>query len=168
MIIIDTREQKPIWDPANFNVIKKKLDEGDYTTDELYELAHAERKSGADLYGSIIQGHSRFRKEIIRAAEKNLKFAIFVECPREMFFRKRFPGGYRCKVSYGQLRKIIDTMIEKYSLDFIWCEDRNDMRDKICVWLVEKKFELIDEGRLNEKEKTEEIGEESSSELQSD
>ena len=148
MIIVDTREQRPLWDPETHNVAKKKLDEGDYTTDELFNLAHAERKSGADLYGSIIQGHIRFRKEILRAAEKNMKFAIFVECPYETFLRKRFTGGYRLRASYGQLRKIVETMTVKYSLEFVWCEDRNDMMDKICLWFVNKKYELLDEGKL--------------------
>jgi len=136
MIIVDTREQKPLWDPAYFNVIKQKLDEGDYTTEELLNKAHAERKSGIDLYGSIIQGHVRFRKEIQRAIDKEIKFAIFVECPKETFFRKRFKGGHRLNASSNQLRKMISTMIEKYSLDFIWCEDREDMMDKMCIWFV--------------------------------
>lgn len=142
MIIVDTREQKPLWDPVLFNVIKKKLDEGDYTTEELYEKAHAERKSGIDLYGSIIQGHPRFRREILRAIEKNIKFAIFVECPEDTFYRKRFSGGFRLKCPSTQLRKIIATMKEKYSLEFIWCEDRDDMMDRMCVWFVDAKYEL--------------------------
>ncbi len=142
MIIIDTREQKPLWDPAYFNVLLKKLDEGDYTTDELFNRAHIERKSGIDLYGSIIQGHARFRAEIQRAIDKDLKFAIFVECPEETFYRKRFAGGYRLQAASAQLRKIIATMKEKYSLDFVWCEDRNDMMDKMCLWFVNAKFVL--------------------------
>lgn len=142
MIIVDTREQRPLWDPDRFEVVKQKLDEGDYTTDELLNKAHIERKSGIDLYGSIIQGHKRFRAEIQRALDKGLKFAIFVECPEETFFRKRFKGGYRLKASTTQLRKMIATMKEKYSLEFVWCEDRNDMMDKMCVWFVDAKYEL--------------------------
>lgn len=142
MIICDTREQKLLWDPLKFNVIKKKLDEGDYTTEELYNKAHIERKSGIDLYGSIIQGHARFRKEIMRAKEKNIKFAIFVECPEETFYRKRFAGGYRLQCSSNQLRSVLGTMKEKYSLEIVWCEDRDDMRDKMCLWFVKRQSEL--------------------------
>lgn len=147
-IIFDTREQKPLWDPAYFNVIRKKLDEGDYTTEVLFNKAHIERKSGCDLYGSIIQGHARFRKEILRAADKKIKFAIFVECPEEMFYRKRFVGGFRLQCSYGQLKKMIATMTKKYSLEFVWCEDRDDMMDRMCLWFVNAKAELIEEGNL--------------------
>ena len=136
MIIIDTREQLPLWDPDKFHIIRQKLDEGDYTTENLLNKAHIERKSGIDLYGSIIQGHDRFRKEILRAIEKKIKFAIFVECPEQMFYNKRFKGGYRLKCSSRRLRKIITTMRERYSLEFVWCEDRDDMMDKMCVWFV--------------------------------
>lgn len=139
MIIIDTREQKPLWDPVYFNVVMKKLNEGDYTTDELFNKAHIERKSGIDLYGSIIQGHTRFRAEIQRSIDKNLKFAVFVECPEETFYLKRFRGGHRLQMPSAQLRKIIATMKEKYLLDFVWCEDRNDMMDKMCLWFVNAK-----------------------------
>lgn len=156
MIIVDTREQRPLWDHETFNVIKSKLDEGDYTTEELFNLAHAERKSGADLYGSIIQGHIRFRKEILRAADKGLKFAIFVECPENTFYMKRFAGGFRLKTSSTQLRKMIATMKEKYNLTFFWCEDRDDMMDQMCLWFVNMKYEILGEGRkINEVESKE-------------
>jgi len=142
MIIIDTREQKPLWDPAIYNVIQKKLDEGDYTTEKLYGKAHIERKSGIDLYGSIIQGHVRFRNEIKRALEKNIKFAIFVECSESDFFGKKFKGGYRLKVPSGILRKIISTMIEKYFLEIVWCDGRDDMMDKMCLWFARSEYEI--------------------------
>ncbi len=147
VIIVDTREQKPLWNELDFNVIRKKLNEGDYTTEELYEIAHIERKSGIDLYGSIIQNHKRFKAEIQRAINKNLKFAIFVECPEKMFYLKRFAGGHRLGASYGQLKKIIQTMTKKYNLEFVWCEDRKDMMDKMCMWFVEAKYNI---GKSNE------------------
>ena len=145
MIIVDTREQKPLWVD---NIIKQKLDEGDYTTEELYNIAHAERKSGIDFYGSIIQGHARFRAEINRAIDKNLKFAIFVECPEETFYTKKFSGGYRLKASSIQLRKMLATMIVKYNLEIIWCKDREDMKILMLEWFKkikkkEKEIELI-------------------------
>ncbi len=130
-MIIDTREQKPLW---SNNIIRQKLDEGDYTTEDLLNIAHIERKSGIDLYGSIIQGHNRFRAEINRAIDKNLKFAIFVECSEETFYTKKFSGGYRLKASSKQLRKMLATMKEKYSLEIVWCKDREEMKELMCAW----------------------------------
>ena len=152
-IIIDTREQKPMWDPDLFDVKLQKMDEGDYTTEDLLGIAHIERKSPVDLYGSIIQGHVRFRKEIQRAVDKNIKLVIFVECPSEMFFKKRFPRGHLLKTPERTLRKIINTMKIKYNLEFVWCEDRDEMMDKMILWFVEQREKLLfkqQKGKENE------------------
>lgn len=136
MMIIDTREQKPLWDPAFFKVKIQKLDEGDYTTEALLNKAHIERKSGIDLYGSLIQNHKRFAAEIQRAIEKDLSFAVFVECTEEEFIAKKFKGGRRLQVSPKVLGKIIKTFMSRYPIEFVWCEDRDDLRDKMCLWFV--------------------------------
>ena len=136
MIIIDTREQLPIGFKGS---ISMTLTEGDYTTLDLYHRAHIERKSGIDLYGSLIQGHSRFRREIQRAIDKGIVLSVFVECPKEIFISKRFNGGYRLKTPPATLRKIIATMECKYNLQFIWCENRDDMKSQMLLWFDRQK-----------------------------
>lgn len=142
MIIIDTREKNPLWDKSRFKVKVMKLDEGDYTTGSLLHKAHAERKSGIDLYGSLIQSHKRFSTEIQRAIEKDLSFAIFVECTEKTFVTKRFKGGFRLKVESKVLKKIIETFTMRYPIEFIWCKDRNDLKNKMCIWFVNRMDEL--------------------------
>jgi len=142
LIIIDTREQKPLWDPLNFKVKREKLDEGDYTTEDLLGKAHIERKSGIDLYGSLIQNHKRFAAEIQRAIEKDLSFAVFVECTEKTFVAKRFKGGSRLKVEPKVLAKIVKTFISRYPVEFVWCKDRDDLRNKMCVWFVQRMDEF--------------------------
>lgn len=136
MIIVDTREQLPLWDVEHKEARLQKLDEGDYTTDELLNVAHIERKSGNDLYGSLIQGHERFRAEILRAKEKNIILAVFVECPKADFVGKKFKGGFRLKTPSATLGKILKTFQEKYEIEFVWCENRDDLRDKMVLWFV--------------------------------
>ena len=142
MIIVDTREQLPLWDPDYCKVLKQKLDEGDYTTTDLLGKAHIERKSGNDLYGSIIQGHERFRKEIQRAIDKKIVFAIFVECTKADFLNKRFKGGFRLKTKPGTLAKIINTINEKYSVEFYWCDGRDELRKKALQWFGDQRIFL--------------------------
>ena len=142
MIIIDTREQLPLWDPINFKVIRKKLDEGDYTTEDLYNKAHIERKSAMDLYGSLIQGHKRFSREIQRAIEKDLSFAIFVECTEKKFTSMNFKGAYRLKTKPATLKKIIDTFQERYPIRIVWCKNREDMKNKMLIWFAKELEEL--------------------------
>lgn len=143
MIIIDTREQLPLWDPINFKIIRKKLDEGDYTTEKLYNIAHIERKSPMDMYGSLIQGHKRFSREIHRAIEKDLSFAIFVECPEKKFTSMRFKGAFRLKTKPATLKKIVDTFQERYPIRIVWCKDREDMKVQMCLWFLQEEEVLI-------------------------
>ena len=153
MIIIDTREQIPLWDSANFKIIRKKLDEGDYTTEELYNKAHIERKSPMDLYGSLIQGHKRFAAEIQRAIEKDLSFSVFVECSYKKFTTMRFKGAKRLKMFPGTLKKIVDTFMERYPIQFFWCKDRDDMREEMCLWFAKETAALnpsVSHGEVSE------------------
>ena len=143
MIIIDTREQLPLWDDINFKLIKKKLDEGDYTTEKLFNKAHIERKSALDLYGSLIQGHKRFSREIQRAIEKDLSFAIFVECSEKKFTSMRFKGAYRLRTKPSTLKKIVDTFQERYPIRIVWCKNREDMRTQMCLWFLQEEEELL-------------------------
>ena len=155
-IIIDTREQLPIWDEINFKLIRKKLDEGDYTTEKLYNIAHIERKSPIDFYGSLIQGHKRFSAEIQRAIEKDLTFAIFVECTEKKFKSMRFKGGARLQMKPATLAKIVDTFRERYPIEIVWCKNREDMKVKMCLWFL-KEEALLDNERCKQTRETNEI-----------
>jgi len=123
-IISDSREQILIFKESRIF----KLDVGDITTERLHNIFHIERKSGEDLYGTIIQGHARFRNEILRAAESNVKLVVYVECTREDFINKRFPQGFKRKTSGETLDKIISAIAKKYDLEFIFCHGRENMR----------------------------------------
>jgi len=142
MIIIDTREQLPLWDHINFHVVRKKLDEGDYTTEHLFNKAHAERKSPIDFYGSLIQGHERFSREIQRAIEKDLAFAIFVECTEKKFTSIKFKGSFRLRMKPATMKKIVDTFQERYPIQIIWCKNRDEMKMKMCLWFAEEEMKL--------------------------
>lgn len=144
MIIVDTREQLPLWDTNAPGILRLKLTEGDYTTTDLLNKAHIERKSGIDLYGSLIQGHDRFKREILRAQDKNIIITIFVECPKEIFIAKRFKGGYRLKTPPAVLRKIITTFSTRHEVNFIWCENRETMKAQMITWFIHHKRKFKD------------------------
>ena len=134
MIIIDTREQKPIWELKEGKVIKQKLDEGDYTTSDLLNIAHIERKSPNDFYGSIIQGHKRFAAELERANEKGIKLAVFVECPKQKFIGKQFKNGRFLRTPPKVLAKILSTMEEKYNMEIHWLKTRASFKKEAIKW----------------------------------
>jgi ERCC4-type nuclease len=137
---MDSREQKPLWDKKLVKI--QKLDEGDYTTKELLNKAHAERKSGIDLYGSLIKNHKRFIAEIQRAIEKDLSFAVFVECTKKKFVFMRFEGACRLQIKPEVLEKVVETFTSRYPIEFIWCKGRDDLRKKMCLWFANQVVEL--------------------------
>ena len=141
-ILVDTREQLPLWNSKEPMVLRVKLDVGDYTTDDLLGKAHIERKSPIDLYGSLVQGHERFRREILSAGEHGIKIAVFTECSLPVFINKKFHGGARLKVEPSVLSKIVDTMETKYKVDFFWCSGRHEMKDNMLMWF-ERQRQLV-------------------------
>lgn len=72
--ICDTREQNVLKLP---NIQIKKLDFGDYTTENSYIFI--ERKSLNDLVGTLSGGYERFNKEIERCVNDNKQLIILIE-----------------------------------------------------------------------------------------
>lgn len=133
-IIVDTREQLPLWDPGR-NVIRRKLIVGDYSTELLEHRFIIERKSGIDLYGSILKGHVRFRKEFFRAKDNNIKLVIYVECSRSAFLNKTFDSGAGRACPGDRLIKIVETMTTRHGIELVWCLNRNVLIKKVIARL---------------------------------
>lgn len=132
IIIIDTREQKPLSFTGH-KTTRRKLDEGDYATENSEKYIVIERKSVPDYYGSITNDHARFKKEILRSRDKGKRFFIYLE------------GRIEDVLRYTQLRhynprtvsKIIQTMRERYTIEIIESETREEMSEKIIKKLEE-------------------------------
>jgi len=123
-LIIDTREQLPI---KFVGATRKTMNVGDYTTDKLHKSFAIERKSPGDLYGTMLGGHRRFRKEILRAQERGITLVVFVECSRRDFIAKRYPGSERHEYPSATLQKIIATVSRRYGVKFFWFSGRVKM-----------------------------------------
>ena len=136
-IIVDTREQRPLWTVSK-HVERRKLIVGDYTTEALENKMHVERKSPMDLYGSIVQDHERFRKMLIKALDKNIEVVIFVECTREVFVTKTFEGGHLLRAKGEVIGKIMNTIEERYKSKVVWCNDRNHMKTFMRQYFKER------------------------------
>ena len=90
-IIVDTREQSPYafadlhadasagGGPLTITVERGTLPTGDYSLASLRGLTVVERKSLADLYGTIGQGRARFERELARMQILPLPAAVVVE-----------------------------------------------------------------------------------------
>lgn len=121
-LVVDTREQKPYWKGKQCQ--RMTMNCGDYTTEKLFNKFHIERKSLEDLYGTILAGHIRFRKEHLRSVANEIKLVLFIEGTKKNFGAKKFKDGHRRQCSGQTLVKIIDSIESRWPLEVVWCGSR--------------------------------------------
>lgn len=74
VIVIDTREQLPYT--FNHFTVMRALDAGDYSVEGMEMDVVIERKTKADIYGSVTRGRERFEREMI--CLQRIKYAAIV------------------------------------------------------------------------------------------
>lgn len=126
-ILQDTREQSPLsFDfPYVTKVIKSKLDCGDYGAifeNGYWPKVFFERKSLADTYGTLGKGHDRFKRELERAKNLNIRLILIIECS----FTKVLKGYERSSISGETMIKMLMTMFLKHNLYLVFCKDREE------------------------------------------
>ena len=139
-IVVDSREQKPLWKGSQ--CLKTAMIVGDYTTVSLLPSFAIERKSPADLYGTILKGHMRFRNEHLRSIDNGIKLVLYVETTKKKFGQKNFPGGQRLQCDGETLLKIITTIESRWPLEVVWCKSRSDCKKKILERLKQEENAL--------------------------
>jgi len=126
-ILQDTRE------PENYtfaglhnisNITRIKLEFADYSTEALKNLVVVERKTKADLFGTLGSGRKRFLAELDRAQVAGVKFFyIVIEAPCDHVYQGNFiytKGGSFMTKPFGQniIAQLI-SFIEKHPLRII-------------------------------------------------
>lgn len=127
-IIIDSRERRPLV--FGCDSIVKKLHVGDYGasfSDNHVFTVVFERKSIADLFGTLTFGYDRFRKQINRASKASIIMIIAVEGTKE-----RVLEGYKhSKRDPASIIKQLETIRIKYSVETIFFPGRVSMANYI-------------------------------------
>lgn len=136
MIIIDSREKRPLWSGKNYK--KAGLIVGDYTTEILHGVYHIERKSLHDLYNTIVRNNIRFMREFIRAKNNGIKLELVVEGTEDMFYGKKFPYGDELKCTEAALRRKIRGLVRGYSVVVYWCKNRQHAKITVQELLLAK------------------------------
>lgn len=134
MIQIDTREHK--WERARIErqlvqlgvkTITSKLYVGDYQSWDNPRLVIDRKKDLLELCGNVTQQHERFRAELVRAQEADIKLIILCEQDgisslEDVYFWdnpriKKSPKATTGSALYRSLKTIKD----KYGVDFVFC-----------------------------------------------
>ena len=156
-IQIDTREHQGEYeriikqfDALNVPYFRSKLYVGDYLNLDNPRLVIDRKKDLQEVVGNVTQQHKRFREELIRAQEAGIKIIVLIEHgngintledvffwrnPRKHEVKWRMVNGKRVKsvasstaTDGEQLYKILNTMRERYGVEFRFCEKKDTGR----------------------------------------
>lgn len=128
IIIQDSREQAPLDFDGIEGVEKVErmgLAYGDYSA-----IVHEkpvpvifERKGLVDLFGTMTSGYERFKREMVRAKEANVKLILIVEGS----YTNVYGGIQYSQFSGESMIKKLHMMQVKYDLETVYCESRRVM-----------------------------------------
>jgi ERCC4-type nuclease len=128
VVVIDTREQAPfIFDgltgprgrPLEVHVHRAGLKTGDYSIRGLEDEIAVERKSKADLFGTVGRGRARFERELERLASMRAP-ALVLECDLASILR---PPS-RSKVSPSSVLNSLIVWSARYCIPVWPCQGR--------------------------------------------
>lgn len=119
------------FDALGVKHFRSKLYCGDYQSLDNPRLVVDRKKDLQELAGNVCQQHERFRAELIRAQEAGIQIVILCEhggsikTLEDVYFwenprRRTSPGA----ISGQRLFKVLNTMQEKYGVQFEFCDKR--------------------------------------------
>ena len=147
-IIEDTREQTPL-DFTGFRgveSVRSGLKTGDYSVQGYEDKICFERKSVADLVGTLIGGHERFLREMDRMKDYEEKYIlvehtaskVYLYCERHGWEYKfdtiiqsllAYAYHYRVRVKFCKNREDMAEYIVKKSREYV---KRKEMEESLC------------------------------------
>ena len=137
-IIQDTRESLPL-DFTKFrgiDVVRHGLKTGDYSIAGFENVWVCERKSVADLVGTLVSGHERFLREMERMKSFEEKY-ILVENTPIMLYTYCVKHGWNYK--FNTIIQSLLAYAYHYQVRVRFCKDREDMAE----YIVKKSREFI-------------------------
>lgn len=140
VIIEDSREQSPLdfGGMRGISSVRQGLKTGDYSIQGYEDKICFERKSVADLVGTLIRGHERFLREMERMKNFEVKYILVEHSATKVFlYCERHGWEYK-----------FDTIIQSllayayhYQIRVRFCKDRADM----AKYIVTKSKEFLKE-----------------------
>lgn len=150
-IIEDSREQRPLSFDGfrGVEVIRQGLKTGDYSIKSYESQICFERKSVADLVGTLIGGHERFLREMERMRDYEARY-ILVENTPILLYSYCLKHGWNYK--FNTIIQSLLAYAYHYQVRVRFCKDREDM----AKYIVTKAREFLKEkGEQDEIQKNE-------------
>lgn len=135
IIVEDTRNQikkhelkHQYWNKIGQKYIRSKLYVGDYSRLDNQTVCIDTKKDLLEVANNICgKSHERFRNELIRAQESNIKLIILIESSWTRETAWGWTSRYT-KIKGSTLMKAIISMEKKYGAEFIFCTKQESAR----------------------------------------
>jgi len=146
-IIVDTREKKP-WNFSSYDIeiVSQKLDEGDYTTQAIYDLEKESgqkilrierKKSVSEIAGNLGKStnRERFYREMERLEDYEFKY-IIMEFPTQELARYPYGAGIpkklraKIKMRGKYILSLLDQIEADYGVEILYCQDVFDAQEQ--------------------------------------
>ena len=122
-VVVDTREQQPYtFEPPRYTLVTTEQDTlatGDYSLHGLQDKIALERKSLADLTGTLTTGRDRFQRECERGRGMDY-FGLIIEASIDDVRNH----NYRSKMTPQSLLQTLAAYSIRYNLHIHWCGSR--------------------------------------------
>ena len=151
-ILVDSRQQEykhytkhEQLKKMGYKLMVSKLPIGDYAFIDNLSIVVDTKKDNFELFSNLTKDHVRFRNELIKAQENNIKLTILVEekLPQGGLNNWKSPvwksttarhkkGSLVTMANPETMRKVMITMQEKYGVRFLFCDKSETGR-----WIVD-------------------------------
>ena len=140
IIVEDTRNQLKkhelkhfYWDKIGQRYIRSKLYVGDYSRLDNQTVCIDTKKDLLEVANNICgKSHERFRNELIRANDSNIKLIILIESTWTRETAWGWSSKYT-KVKGSTLMKAMLSMEKKYNVEFVFCTKQEAPRKIIEI-----------------------------------
>lgn len=134
VVVVDTREKTPyLFESLGAQMVRRKLDSGDYSAAGYESRIAIERKTKADAYGCLGKQRARFKREIERLAGYEYA-AIVIECSFSDFLRN--PPATSQMSPRAAVNSLLSWSV-RYGVH-VWFADERDLGEAMTLRLLEK------------------------------
>lgn len=119
IIIVDSREQTPLTFPEHVQTERGTLQSSDYSVKGLEHIFGVERKSIADLVGSLTSGRDRFERELHRLRGYRFKRLLIVGHRQDIV-----SGDYRSKASPKSILASLSAFEVRYDIPVVFANEK--------------------------------------------
>lgn len=133
-IIIDTKEKRPLVFPGEIRAVRRHLDTGDYSISGYEDRFTVERKSLADLVGTVTHDRKRFVCELERMTAFEFR-RILIVAPFAAVARGRFRIG-RGVHSFNP-RAVLGSLMAfdiRYGVPVEFASGPGEAAERVALW----------------------------------